>query len=993
MCAKSGGAMRPLRQYTEDSFQFAIPDQVYQFLNILCDTSARKSWSTEDAQLYLREFVEGNGIVRLTDAVRYPMNSPRSWSFQRGYVPIFVYLTSESVIKKGLHADINKLYGVIHNNFKTIRDTIETHMPRLIKARSFKDGHKPLSGRILFKAIFSAIHEYVTRFKVAASNPVILFKAIFSAIHEYMTRFKVAASNPDVRQLVERMAGWFDTWAAALSSNPPFDDECVRFETYQKESIIENIDNDKERLLSLVKEPVALGVDQGTRRQEITEGLIANLQRILDNEGPGHLCKEGPRHDNDHDKIRNISVAPTPDELLCDEDPYLPGNFFEAPHHLEPRSVQRLFDIQFRLLREEMMAPVRRAVQSVVSDLKKPNSISTTLSEIIRQGGGRYVTPDTQDSVMFSVFTNITFHPLSLDTRGISLGIEFDTPPGDGQSDIVETRVAYWDRIASKRLTQDSNVWSLALNPSSPSSIKQAKTSLLQGSRLDPSQVDAVVDSLTREVSLIQGPPGTGKSYTGLELIRVLVKSGVAPILMVAFTNHALDHMLKGILDNEITDQIIRLGSRFAADERLAGFSLEELESNAPKSKPGRPINSARRAMGEIEDEMDRLMKSITRGRVPGHEMEKYLASAYPGHYHELVRNTPAWISALFTEASGNGSGWNIAGRQFSGSMVDFWLDAKDLKFLEPPAVYAGDISQQPLSTFNRFRYLGEGDNQVQEEQDPVSKHQQVVYEHIQRHGLHVMPPIPTTNRLPRELQGDPKVWSMSFSERRRLYNVWYMPASQSIRERQLEEFEDLRRKHIWALEAFNKAKEEYRANLLREAHIVGCTTTGAAKLVSLLSEMRPKVLIVEEAGQVLESHILATLVGSVNHLIMIGDPLQLRPNINSWKLSSDNPVTGKIYRFNESLMERLARNGFPMTQLDVQRRMRPSISSLIRTTLYPNLQDNAKVFNYPDVRGMDKNVFFISHENLERGGGEDSVSKHNEFEINLIYDLVAHLL
>ncbi|EUC58482.1 NFX1-type zinc finger protein, partial [Rhizoctonia solani AG-3 Rhs1AP] len=1007
----------------------------------------------EDAQLYLREFVEGNGIVRLTDAVRYPMNSPRSWSFQRGYVPIFVYLTSESVIKKGLHADINKLYGVIHNNFKTIRDTIETHMPRLIKARSFKDGHKPLSGRILFKAIFSAIHEYVTR-------------------------FKVAASNPDVRQLVERMAGWFDTWAAALSSNPPFDDECVRFETYQKESIIENIDNDKERLLSLVKEPVALGVDQGTRRQEITEGLIANLQRILDNEGPGHLCKEGPRHDNDHDKIRNIGVAPTPDELLCDEDPYLPGNFFEAPHHLEPRSVQRLFDIQFRLLREEMMAPVRRAVQSVVSDLKKPNSISTTLSEIIRQGGGRYVTPDTQDSVMFSVFTNITFHPLSLDTRGISLGIEFDTPPGDGQSDIVETRVAYWDRIASKRLTQgalialiwkdpldkvdiyigtvtstpfdlvasarqssdrvsikvsfldpaaefrskhelkqiairppfysiapsfsfdltnlfppDSNVWSLALNPSSPSSIKQAKTSLLQGSRLDPSQVDAVVDSLTREVSLIQGPPGTGKSYTGLELIRVLVKSGVAPILMVAFTNHVLDHMLKGILDNEITDQIIRLGSRFAADERLAGFSLEELESNAPKSKPGRPINSARRAMGEIEDEMDRLMKSITRGRVPGHEMEKYLASAYPGHYHELVRNTPAWISALFTEASGNGSGWNIAGRQFSGSMVDFWLDAKDLKFLEPPAVYAGDISQQPLSTFNRFRYLGEGDSQVQEEQDPVSKHQQAVYEHIQRHGLHVMPSIPTANRLPRELQSDPKVWSMSFSERRRLYNVWYMPASQSIRERQLEEFEDLRRKHIWALEAFNKAKEEYRANLLREAHIVGCTTTGAAKLVSLLSEMRPKVLIVEEAGQVLESHILATLVGSVNHLIMIGDPLQLRPNINSWKLSSDNPVTGKIYRFNESLMERLARNGFPMTQLDVQRRMRPSISSLIRTTLYPNLQDNAKVLSYPDVRGMDKNVLFISHENLERGGGEDSVSKHNEFEINLIYDLVAHLL
>lgn len=50
-----------------------------------------------------------------------------------------------------------------------------------------------------------------------------------------------------------------------------------------------------------------------------------------------------------------------------------------------------------------------------------------------------------------------------------------------------------------------------------------------------------------------------------------------------------------------------------------------------------------------------------------------------------------------------------------------------------------------------------------------------------------------------------------------------------------------------------------------------------------LLKGMEPKVMIVEEAGQVLESHILASLVESVQHLIMIGDPLQLRPNVNSY--------------------------------------------------------------------------------------------------------------
>ena len=40
---------------------------------------------------------------------------------------------------------------------------------------------------------------------------------------------------------------------------------------------------------------------------------------------------------------------------------------------------------------------------------------------------------------------------------------------------------------------------------------------------------------------------------------------------------------------------------------------------------------------------------------------------------------------------------------------------------------------------------------------------------------------------------------------------------------------------------------------------------------------------LVEEAGQVLEAHILGTLVPSIEHLILIGDPLQLRPTLNNY--------------------------------------------------------------------------------------------------------------
>lgn len=54
--------------------------------------------------------------------------------------------------------------------------------------------------------------------------------------------------------------------------------------------------------------------------------------------------------------------------------------------------------------------------------------------------------------------------------------------------------------------------------------------------------------------------------------------------------------------------------------------------------------------------------------------------------------------------------------------------------------------------------------------------------------------------------------------------------------------------------------------------------------------------MLVEEAGQVLEAHILGSLVPSIEHLILIGDPLQLRPTLNNFcalfpSMSAQGPV------------------------------------------------------------------------------------------------------
>lgn len=100
-----------------------------------------------------------------------------------------------------------------------------------------------------------------------------------------------------------------------------------------------------------------------------------------------------------------------------------------------------------------------------------------------------------------------------------------------------------------------------------------------------------------------------------------------------------------------------------------------------------------------------------------------------------------------------------------------------------------------------------------------------------------------------------------------------------------------------------------------------------------------------------MEAHILANLVPSIKHLIMIGDPLQLRPTLNNYsksrvlkfggtlliaptELSVDSQRGAELYKFDMSLMERLSSSGFPMSRIDIQRRMRPEIAQLVRYLL-----------------------------------------------------------
>ncbi|KAL2851568.1 hypothetical protein BJY01DRAFT_232841 [Aspergillus pseudoustus] len=185
--------------------------------------------------------------------------------------------------------------------------------------------------------------------------------------------------------------------------------------------------------------------------------------------------------------------------------------------------------------------------------------------------------------------------------------------------------------------------------------------------------------------------------------------------------------------------------------------------------------------------------------------------------------------------------------------------------------------------------------------------------------------------------------------------------------------------------------------DIIRSKRIIGCTTTAAAMNAGHLRGISPGIVLLEEAGEILESHVLTAFGSETKQLIMIGDHKQLRPKIKNYALSVEK---GSGYDLNRSLFERLVDSGYPHSTLAKQHCMMPEISYLVRNLTHPHFMDGDRTFNHPAVRGLQDRVIFIEHthpENDFRGVSDQrddgtKGSKRNVFEVQLVLKIIRYL-
>ncbi|KAF8877921.1 hypothetical protein BD779DRAFT_1803847 [Infundibulicybe gibba] len=683
----------------------------------------------------------------------------------------------------------------------------------------------------------------------------------------------------------------------------------------------------------------------------------------------------GGRHDNDFVDFREVSILPTADEIISNEPPFLrPSESMEDPATFENR-VTIYLDNQFRLLREDMLGEMREELHIalgrkkgyhrglVIEKLKVLKihcgpegrrrkwgiafQMSADLPQLkkIKPHNRKAFFADHRRIFMHQSLTSllvdneiVAFPTIDRDEELLArnppiiiLQFEGETSTRKSLTKLklaqnikliqIDTAMFAFEPIlrAIQRtrvlpLSQELLFWSDGTIPSevdSPPSLvsavlrnPQQELRTLLGTttsvRLDKSQAMSLVAGLTQKVSLIQGPPGTGKSFIGALLAKALHDTTSKTILVVCYTNHALDQFLEDLL---------KIGIPASSMVRLGGKSTPLTE---PLSLFNQPSNY--RLQRSDWTTIDAL---------------KALSEQYR---NKLEAGFSRYISSKITP-----------------DQLLNHLESKDPAYFEAFRV--------PNNADDMTRRLGCWDFKQET--------------HIQQ----------ATD-----------IWSMSPAQRRERVDIW----KRDLFEEQINDLCSTAKQYNTTQMELSRKFSQRDTAKLQQKRIIGCTTTAAAKYCEDIQAASPSVLLVEEAGEILESHIITALGRDKDQLILIGDHKQLRPKINSYKLSVEK---GEGYDLNRSLFERLVLKGYPHETLSQQHRMRPEISALIRELTYPDLTDAADTQDRPNLCGVTDNIVLIDHQHPEDDmprisdrNDLSTSSKQNTHEAEMVLKIVRYL-
>lgn len=475
---------------------------------------------------------------------------------------------------------------------------------------------------------------------------------------------------------------------------------------------------------------------------------------------------------------------------------------------------------------------------------------------------------------------------------------------------------------------------------------------------LDASQWDALKQILTNRLAIVQGPPGTGKTHVSVAALKVMLenkKPSDPPIIICAQTNHALDQILHHI--SVFEPNFARLGSR-SDDPIVKARTLWELKKmSSMPTLPGNQFGMAKKMQEKLyqnaaEHAFEPLQRS--KGTLTG----------------ELFHNLGLISTAQLESLKDGASEWIRPNQEQEQDPIQVWLGnaAQDYQVEYKQENFGFQEEEDDLEFEQRKEYEAEMGIVDEDDDDGL-------------HGLFIAISEKYTARSNPAIEDKtleaklkiPDLWKVPQGVRGSLYCYLQRQAKEKLRERLVyygHEYADL-------VDKVKIGRWERDAAILEAVNVIGLTTTGMSKYRPLIAALKPKIVFVEEAAEVIEAPIMVTCLESVEHLILVGDHMQLQGHCAVQELESEP------YFLGVSMFERLVNNKMPFKTLMTQRRMAPEIRRLL-DPIYKDLQDHQSVLERPSVPGMGPIAsFFFSHEWPE--ATDQFNSKWNQEEAKMV--------
>jgi len=314
-------------------------------------------------------------------------------------------------------------------------------------------------------------------------------------------------------------------------------------------------------------------------------------------------------------------------------------------------------------------------------------------------------------------------------------------------------------------------------------------------------------------------------------------------------------------------------------------FNLEEIVRNRerPVGIEAYLLAQAYKSLEAIQKDADKIQKRLNKRWLTWKEISSYLQVEFSEHFRKFQRyNDDPEAPKILLDGNlddDDESSWQIAGNDSRNEPVfEQWLHGMDIKRAKsmiqamenskqkqpPKDKKKGKSNPNIYSVLDNYDEFGDYYD-FEDYNNSSDEYYEPIYDSVQNFLSNWQEP--TTNRPLEVLKNDSNVWQMSKTERITLHDFWrYELNIESVEElAQLQKTHDEKRKEV------ENIHNERRKKILKECDVIGMTTNGAAKFQSLIRSIGTRVILCEEAGEVLEAHILSALTPSTQHLILIG--------------------------------------------------------------------------------------------------------------------------